>query len=431
MTPPTLDALDATLAQPEGPFALRDDVSLGATLAAPLPLVVSEAARRTTTLTTSVLPRVESESEGVRLVPTEGPRYENEKLLGEGGMGEVALALDRDIGRKVALKRLRAGGAASSGAALARFVDEVRTVGQLEHPNIVPIHDVGVDEHGNYFFVMKYVAGDTLEGIIEKLKAKEPETTARYTVLKRLEVFVGLLRALDCAHQHGIIHRDIKPANVMVGANGEVMLMDWGVARPIARTEPDAPAGAPVGDPGGTQPARASVTRVGALIGTPLYMSPEQAAGRNSQLDARSDLYAACSVFYELLSLHHRFEGKDTLVQLLAAIQSTDTGETAADFYRAHLGPAAVPADLIHFLRKGLALDPKDRWQSAGEMLFELEAIADGRCRVQCGATALRRGTREFTRLLDRNPAGAFALVGGVAASLLGLLGVAVFGLLT
>src|SRR6185312_9441186 len=117
---------------------------------------------------------------------------------------------------------------------LARFVDEIRTVGRLEHPNIVPIHDVGVDELGRYFFVMKYVEGETLESIIDKLAAGDPAYLAKYSVEVRIELFLGILHALEYAHAQGVVHRDIKPANVMVGRYGEVVLMDWGISKPIA-----------------------------------------------------------------------------------------------------------------------------------------------------------------------------------------------------
>ncbi len=414
----------ATLVDRESAVA----VSLGETLAAPLPDVEPLASPITTSLSTSVLPRVESSAAGNRLVPSEGPRYERARVLGAGGMGEVALAQDRDIGRKVALKRLHSPHEPSgtpSAASLARFVDEVRTVGQLEHPNIVPIHDVGVDEAGNYFFVMKYVDGITLEDVIAKLKSGDADARSRYPIARRVELFVGIVRALEYAHQRGIIHRDIKPANVMVGDNGEVVLMDWGVARPIARPEPDAPAL----DLAATDPSRASATHAGALIGTPLYMSPEQASGRNASLDARSDLYAACQVFYELLSLHHRFEDQQNLVQLLAAIQLTDSGPNVHVFAKQHL--AGVPPELMHFLRRGLALKPEDRWQSASDMLFELAMIQDGRCRVQCAATGMKRSTREFTLLVDRSPAKAIAMVSSVGLALLALVGVAIYGLVT
>src|SRR5262249_34878051 len=142
-------------------------------------------------------------------------RYEAEKLLGVGGMGEVVLVRDQDIERKVAVKRLLP--ELNDPSVVARFADEIRTVGRLEHPNIVPIHDVGVDELGRYFFVMKYVEGETLESIIDKLRARDPAYVAKYSVEARIELFLGVLHALEYAHAQGIIHRDVKPANVMVG----------------------------------------------------------------------------------------------------------------------------------------------------------------------------------------------------------------------
>jgi eukaryotic-like serine/threonine-protein kinase len=413
------DSLSRTVASPPPNLT----ISLGETIAAPLPEVVGTDVPVKATLSSSILPRVEPAETGVRLVPNSGPRYEAGKVLGTGGMGEVALAEDRDIGRKVALKRLHGPGSASS---LARFVDEVRTVGQLEHPNIVPIHDVGVDETGAYFFVMKYLAGETLESIIEKLRSGDEQARLRYTMARRTEIFVGILRALEYAHQRGIIHRDIKPANVMIGHNGEVILMDWGVARPIAKPEADGE----TLDLGATDPHRASATHAGSLIGTPLYMSPEQAAGKNSKLDARSDLYSACQVFYELLALEHRFATKENLIQLLAAIQSVDCA-TTGELRAAHLAKAQVPVDLSHFLRKGLRLRPEDRWQSASDMIFELGMIADGRCRVNCPATGMKRATREITSLLDRRPGVAMAAFSTAAASLVALIGVAIYGLMT
>ena len=160
---------------------------------------------------TTVLPLVEVRGEQVELVRRSNARYEKIKDLGRGGMGEVSLVRDNDIGRVVALKRLfKPPSGDPSG--LLRFISEVRTVGQLEHPNIVPIHDVGLDENGNYYFVMKYVDGETLEHIITKLADGDPYYHQRYPVDVRLEIFMGLLRALQYAHDQGIVHRDIKPA---------------------------------------------------------------------------------------------------------------------------------------------------------------------------------------------------------------------------
>ncbi|MBK8697929.1 MAG: serine/threonine protein kinase [Deltaproteobacteria bacterium] len=162
-------------------------------------------------------------------------RYERLQSLGEGGMGEVSLARDHDIERRVAIKRLRPEHANTS--ALLRFAQEVRTIGSLEHPNIVPVHDVGIDEEGQHYFVMKYVEGETLESVIEKLQAHDPATERRFPIEARAQLFLGILRAVQYAHARGIIHRDIKPANIMVGPYGEVMLMDWGLARPVRGAE--------------------------------------------------------------------------------------------------------------------------------------------------------------------------------------------------
>jgi serine/threonine-protein kinase len=375
---------------------------LAKTVAAPLPSVHGDVPVPPSAGTPSVLPRVELDAAGVHLVPTKGPRYERVRTLGAGGMGEVALVEDRDIGRSVAMKRLLP---VSNGAgALARFVDEVRIVGKLEHPNIVPIHDVGVDDKGEYFFVMKYVEGETLEEILERLRTGDPLAHRMYDFARRVEIFVGVLRALQYAHDRGIVHRDVKPANVMVGHFGEVLLMDWGVAKPVSARDLPPESVAPPTSLGTGDEARASSTHAGHLVGTPSYMSPEQASGRNDALDARSDLYSACVLFHEILGLRHRHEGIDNLAHLVAMIGTTDapTARTMFDTHPAQ--DAAVPADLAHFLHKGLRLKPEDRWQSAEEMILELHAILDGRCRIQCPITFMKRSSREISRQVDRNP---------------------------
>jgi tRNA A-37 threonylcarbamoyl transferase component Bud32 len=188
---------------------------------------------------TTVLPRIELNGAQAELVFDGKQRFEKIRLLGEGGLGEVVGAHDHDIGRKVAIKRLRA--EVRSPAALARFVDEIRTIGKLEHPNIIPIHDVGMDESGELYFVMKYVDGETLEDVIQKLAAGDREYHERYTFERRVEIFRALLEALAFAHDRGIIHRDIKPANVMIGKFGEVLLMDWGIAKSLRSDAPELP----------------------------------------------------------------------------------------------------------------------------------------------------------------------------------------------
>ncbi|MGE0788161.1 MAG: serine/threonine-protein kinase [Sandaracinaceae bacterium] len=414
------DTRDAAVLGMTIPDAQRNDVSLSATIVAPLSTIPIDPGSPAPTLrntNNSVLPRVHASQGKVRLAPSEGLRYETVRTLGQGGMGEVALVNDRDIGRTVAVKKLLP--EAEGQASIARFVDEVRTIGRLEHPNIVPIHDVGVDERGKLFFVMKYVEGETLEAILERLAAGDPETHRRYDVTRRVEIFMGVLRALQFAHEKGIVHRDIKPANVMVGRFGEVVLMDWGVARPIGGPVDGDPS-ITIADDEPTLAGRASSTHSGALIGTPLYMSPEQALG--APLDARSDLYSAAVMFHEMLNLEHRFAKVPSLPALLVAIQMTDP-PAVTSMFPGPGGKLGVGPEYGHFLKKALARDPSQRWQSADEMIYELHQILEGVCRVQCMATFTKRMSREAGRFVDRNPRAAMFLLIAVSLVLLALVG--------
>ena len=369
----------------------------------------------------TVLPRVALEpgEAEVHVEQQDRPRYQCVRQLGAGGMGEVDLARDNDIDRLVALKRLLP--EAADGAGLGRFVDEIRTIGRLEHPNIVPIHDVGLDEQGRYFFVMKYVEGQTIESIISKLAAGDREAHASYGMERRLDIFLGLLHALSLAHDRGIVHRDIKPANVMVGRYGEVVLMDWGIAKTVGRPEAAPRSGVP-----SVRAGRLSTTQLGTLIGTPAYMSPEQAAGDNDRVDRRSDLYSACVLLYELVTLRHYLGTHQTVDTMLEAIVREDYPAGRLADMADHPAQRAVPWELIHFVTKGLRKQPEERYQSAAEMVAEMERIAEGRIRVLCSATLAKRMAREFGRLVDRHPLAGF--VGFVAATL--LVGFGVWGVI-
>ena len=363
---------------------------------------------------TTVLPRIDGDGINVRLTLEHQGRYEPTKLLGVGGMGEVVLVRDHDIARPVALKRLLP--EMTDPAILARFVDEIRTVGRLEHPNIVPIHDVGIDELGRYFFVMKYVEGETLESIIARLAAGDPAYLAKYSIEVRIELFLGVMHALEYAHAQGIVHRDIKPANIMVGRFGEVVLMDWGIAKPLDATrDPAAGAeGAIASSEEGTK-ARMYATRVGSLIGTPMYMSPEQARGDNATLDARSDIYSAIVLFHELIGLRHYLDDSADMPTLLARIKSEEFG-----FFKVigmNYPGTAPPGELIHFVVKGLAKDPAMRFQTAREVIAGLHGILEGKVHIQCHITFTKRLFRELGRLVDRRPWVAFAAMLGLVAA--------------
>jgi eukaryotic-like serine/threonine-protein kinase len=342
----------------------------------------------------TVLPRVEWVGPNPKVNPEQRHRFEELGLLGEGGMGEVVLAKDHDIEREVALKRLPEN--CDLGRVL-RFVEEIRTVGRLEHPNIIPVHDVGVDASGRYYFVMKRLHGETLESVIARLAANDPAAHARFTIPVRVQIFLQVLNALSYAHQQGFIHRDLKPANIMIGPYGEVTVMDWGLAKRIR-----APEKQHGDDPSVSGPRDGTVlqTQLGSVMGTPMYMSPEQAIGAHDTLDERSDLYSLTVIFHELLHLRHYLSGRNELQQVLDGVKTEIP--VLHDSFRA--GERPVPADLDWFLERGFHKAAGERYQSVTEMQEELQRIIRGECRVQCPRTFSKRLMFEGIKLIDRRP---------------------------
>ena len=319
---------------------------------------------------------------------SERQRYIPVSTLGEGATGEVLLVSDLGIDRQVAMKRLKP--ELHHPSYVKRFINEARIVGKLEHPNIVPIHDLGVDEDGSFFFVMKRVEGETLEEIIERLREGDSATHKKFSFETRVQIIIECLRALQFAHSKGVVHRDIKPANIMLGENSEVMVMDWGLAAYRAELNLTAPQ---VDDP--------KLTQEGSLMGTPAYMAPEQAEGRNHEVDLRSDLYALGAVAYELFTLEHYLGELTTLMDTLHRVLHHQPKTPMAIH---HPAQGRVPAELSHFLLRGLEKEPAKRYQRSEEMLIDLHRIVDGNFDIECPITLTKRTNNWLIRTLDRKP---------------------------
>ncbi|MDB4993241.1 MAG: Serine/threonine protein kinase PrkC, regulator of stationary phase [Myxococcaceae bacterium] len=295
-------------------------------------------------------------------------RYLPRDLLGEGGMGEVRLHKDDRIGREVAVKTIRA----DHGARMdiqARFLREARVQGQLEHPSIVPVYDLGVGPAGASYFTMKRVHGLTLTEILDRLRAREAGSSSEYSLRTLLTAFGSVCLAVEFAHARRVLHRDLKPSNVMLGHFGEVYVLDWGIAKILEEPDDLLPQSV-AADAQVASPNESGLkTEIGAFLGTLGYLSPEQF--HNRELDGRSDVYALGAILFEILTLVPLHRGS-----LAEVVTSTLAGADARCSVRAP--DREVPPELEAICVRATKLDPNERFESARALHGALQNYLDG-----------------------------------------------------
>lgn len=278
-------------------------------------------------LNNSALERLQ---EAVDSPDLEGTRYRLIAKLGQGGMGSVYQVEDRTLARDVALKVINLADGRNEVAA--RLLQEAQVIARLEHPGIIPVHDAGTLADGRPYYTMKLVQGKSLEDYVRDLDV----------VSDRLRIFLRICDPVAFAHAHGVLHRDLKPANVMVGPFGEVLVMDWGLSKLLTSGAIGSDAAAKPVNPSLRDKTSAPGTDHGSILGTPGYMSPEQASG-GRQLDPRADIYSLGAILEFLLGV----AGSVRVPRTLSAICGKAMAAERNDRY------SSVPdlaADVAHFL---------------------------------------------------------------------------------
>lgn len=292
------------------------------------------------------------------------PRYAEVALLGEGGMGKVHLCRDQRIGREVAMKVILPELSAKA-STRARFLREASVQGQLEHPSIVPVHDIGVTPEGASFFTMKCVRGSTLEAVLSDLSNNVATTVERFTTRRLLAAFVNVCLAVDFAHSRGVVHRDLKPSNLMLGSFGEVYLLDWGIAKLAGEHEESEGL---VADAILVADAATPETAAGSLLGTLHYMAPEQMTGKPAS--PRSDVFALGAILFEILAGKPLRDEGATFSSLLRGTVDARCSVRCPD--------RRVAPELEAICVRATATSPGDRFESARALSEALEKYLEG-----------------------------------------------------
>jgi serine/threonine protein kinase/tetratricopeptide (TPR) repeat protein len=320
----------------------------------------------------------------------EGKKYKVLGTIGRGGMGIVHQARDLRIVRNVAMKVIKTSSQFSRENVL-RFVDEAQLTGQLQHPNIIPVYELGIDEFGEVFYTMKYVKGTTLDQVLRRIREGEETAIQKYRLATLLTAFQKMCDGVAYAHSMGVVHRDLKPDNVMIGEYGEVLVMDWGLAKKMASGMHDEH----LGDTKPQLPPsdlRGFETLNGLIVGTPPYISPEAARGELDRIDPRSDIFVLGTILYAILTLRPPFPGKEfgelieqivtgkfmhpssysQPVNPLRPSEPPAAGPDGVSCILSHLPGRRVPEGLAAIVVKAMAAEPELRYQTVAELQADI-----------------------------------------------------------
>ncbi len=402
------------------------------------------------------------DADGESLLPSrhlKGGRYEVIELIAKGGMGVVLRSMDRDLRRKVAMKVI-APQKGQHSESMIRFIEEAQITGQLEHPNIVPVHELGVDGNENLFYTMKLIRGLNLKEVLDGIRAGRKDVIERFTLPRLLNIYLKVCDAVAFAHSKGVIHRDLKPHNIMIGDFGEVLVLDWGIAKILPPDyEEDREYGRWDGDNqtrramskvlaqrrGSHRPKEESMeerlarvvdsirmdedsdtarTRDGLIMGSPGFMAPEQAFGDNSEIDRRTDIYSLGAILFNILSLRQHVEGKD--VQQILKRMVSDKRESPIETVRRrikegkeiklpHCPAGRIPHALSHVSVKALQTWKRDRYQKVEDLQDDILAYLGGYATAAEAVSPIRK----CLLLVRRNKIASIAVVAALAMTVI------------
>lgn len=298
-------------------------------------------------------------------------KYANFKDMAQGGSGQLRSCWDTIVNRLVVMKTLLPK-YREDPRENRRFLREARITAMMQHPNTVPVYEIGHDQSVGIYFTMKRISGENFFEVIKRIARDDQDTCDQFPVIRRLEIAVAAAQALAYAHVQGVIHRDVKPENIWIGNFGEVILLDWGVAKVWGHSD-ESEGYVPASEDASDEELQLrTLTGGGQRPGTPLYMSPEQVRGYK-YLDERSDIFSMGIVLYEMLAIREPFRGA-SINETFRNIQHVDPPRPS------EVSPQReIPAAVEDIIMKALQKKPADRYQSMRLLINDLQDVIENR----------------------------------------------------